>query len=52
MSDTIVVELGLTKEQVQVLRWILICWLGKYEDSDSSVYKENASAIYEAIKEV
>lgn len=49
-EDNIVVELGMTGSQVETLHWILKCWLNQYEDNESSVHKNNAQAIYNALE--
>lgn len=50
MEEDIVVELGMTTSQLHTMKWILVCWLGKYNYNESSVYKEDAQAIYNALK--
>jgi len=51
-SEGIVVELSMTASQLRTLRWILICWLGQYEDNEGSIYKVDARAIFDALEEV
>jgi len=52
MEEDIVVELGMTASQLRTLKWILICWLGKYEDNEGSIYKADAQAIQNALEGV
>ena len=49
-NDDIVVELSMNASQLRTLKWILICWLGKYEENEGSIYKTDARAIYEALE--
>lgn len=49
-NNNIVVELSINASQLRTLRWILICWLGRYEDDESSVYKVDAQAIFNALE--
>ena len=51
-EDEIVVSLEMTKSQFTTLRWILICWLGQYEDNEGSIYKYDARAMFDALEEV
>lgn len=51
-AEDIVVELSMNASQLRTLRWILMCWLGKYEDNEGSIYKEDARAIFNALEEV
>ena len=52
MEDDLVVTLEMTKSQFTTLRWILICWLGQYEDNEGSIYKYDARAIFDALEGV
>lgn len=49
MEEDIVVELGMTASQLRTLRWVLLCWLGQYEENEGSIYKYDARAIFDAL---
>lgn len=51
-EEDIVVELSMTASQVKTLQWILLCWLGQYEENESSTYKIDAVAIFKALEEI
>ena len=51
-EDPIVLELGMTKSQLESLRWVLICWLGQYESGEGSQLKSDVLAIHEALESV
>jgi len=51
-ENDVVVELCMTARQVQTLQWILLCWLGKYEGTEWSVYREDSQAIFDALRGV
>jgi hypothetical protein len=52
VEDDIVVELSMNASQLRTLRWILLCWLGQYEENEGSIYKIDARAIFDALEEV
>lgn len=49
-QQEIVVELALTESQLRTLRWVLICWLGRYESNEGSVYKNDVRAMSDALE--
>lgn len=51
-QEEIVAELGLSREDVMVLRWILHCWLKQYLANEGSALKTRAIALINALEEV
>jgi len=51
-SNDIVVELGLTRGQVESIMWVLVCWLKQYEGSERSTLQQDAQEILEALEGV
>lgn len=52
MHKPIVCELALTREDVEVLMWIMHCWLQQYRQHEYSDIRTRAEAIQEALGEL
>lgn len=51
-DTTIVCEMGLTKQEVDSVKWVFKCWLQQYKKHEYSEYRESIEGLMEALEEL